>query len=399
MWNILRNQRWQWLLVICGLIICGAAYTLQQYAFPSQGTGSGQISVTVYVRNSTARLLLRSFVFPNDPADDYLAFSVVGPKGNTDPWLLVIQCPSERGFSPKHQVQLFPENAQSDQGVERVIALSQPAHSQKKQWQVPLGCFPAPPTQQTGRNKSGVTTEQIIYVGTACRGAWLVRFGCSVAPQTGGSTPGTATGQTINVTLPTLEENPSAQLTKVTTPIYAEDTANGTIRDLVEVYQAPGAVCPTSTPTSAPSPTDTNSAASGDDVGGSAPSSSPPSASPNPSTELENGTCYRPKLKNTNAIMYQIPASVETTETLENIDLAGDRVDSMFPPGQIESNDQIDWQGISGLSPSLNATNLAAEARNSEYSFFAGVLYGLGLSLIFAFVQICLSDAAKQRGG
>ena len=84
--------------------------------------------------------------------------------------------------------------------------------------------------------------------------------------------------------------------------------------------------------------------------------------------------------------------------TVQHIDLAGDRVDSMFPPGQIESNDQIDWQGISGLSPSLNATNLAAEARNSEYSFFAGVLYGLGLSLIFAFVQICLSDAAKQRG-
>jgi hypothetical protein len=393
MWKILRKQRWQWLLVVCGLIFCGVAYTLQQYAFPSQGTGAGQISVTVYVRNSAARLLLRSFVFPNDPADDYLAFSVVGPLGHMDPWLLVIQCPSERGFSPKHQVELFPENAQSGQGAERVIAFSQPAHVQNKQWQVPLGCFAAPPVQRTDTNTSGVTTEQTINVQTACGDAWLVRFGCYVAPPAGASTPGTATGQTINVTLPTLEANPAAQLTKVTTPVYAEESARGTIRDLVEVYQAPGVACPTSMPTPAPSPTDTSSAASGDST--PAPSPSPAGPSPSPSPSLENGTCYRPKSINARAVMYQIPASVETTETLENIDLAGDRVDSMFPPGQIESNDQIDWQGISGLSPSLSATNLAAEARNSEYSFFAGVLYGLGLSLIFAFVQICLSDAAK----
>jgi hypothetical protein len=101
--------------------------------------------------------------------------------------------------------------------------------------------------------------------------------------------------------------------------------------------------------------------------------------------------------KSTNPVLYHVPLSVETTETLENTNLSGDRVDSMFPPGQIKSNDQVYWQGVSGLSPSLTATNLAAEARDSEYSFFAGVLYGLGLGVIFAFVQVLLSAASEQR--
>src|SRR5215472_1629750 len=111
------------------------------------------------------------------------------------------------------------------------------------------------------------------------------------------------------------------------------------------------------------------------------------------------GGCYKPVLGHTNPVIYHIPASVETTETLENANLSGDRVDSMFPPGQIKSNDQIYWQGISGLSPSLNATNLAAEARNSEYTFVAGILYGLGLSLVFAFVQLVLTTASRDKKG
>jgi hypothetical protein len=90
---------------------------------------------------------------------------------------------------------------------------------------------------------------------------------------------------------------------------------------------------------------------------------------------------------------------VVTIETLENEDLSGDRVDSMFPSGQIKSNSQIYWQGNNGLSPSLSATNLAAESRNSEYTFFAGVAYGLGLSIIFAFLQILLGNYNDAKPG
>jgi hypothetical protein len=379
MWNILRQQRWQWLLVACGLVFVSVAGLLQHYAFPSQGTSSGQISVTVYVRNSTARLILKSFVYPNDPADDYLTINVAGPQGRMDPWLLVIQCPPQGRSIPKNQVQLFTENASSAQGAKPVIARPQPLRAKKMQ-KIYLGCFAAPP-----KHTLAIAPEQAIGIGFPCGYPFLLRFGCFAGP-TGGTTPGTATGQTINVTLPTLEGDPAAQLPKVTTPVYAEEDARGTIKDLVEVYQAPGVVCPTAVSTATPTASVPTPSPAGTGT-------SVPTLTPSPAG---NRTCYRPKSEKTSPTVYYIPASVQTTETLESTNLSGDRVDSIFPQGQLESG-QVTWQGNSGLSPSLTATNLAAESRNSEYTFFAGVLYGLGLSLIFAFIQLCLSSASKSE--
>jgi hypothetical protein len=400
LWAVLKGAGVQWLLVVLGLLICGGAYLLQHAAFPRQGTTSGQILATVYVKNRAARLQLESFVWPNDPARDHVLFSVTGPQGSPDPWLLVVQCPVVHGFSPRHQVNFFLENAQSGQVPRRVIAVAQPPGVQKKSWKVYLGCF-APPSAQPKHKSAGVTTDLRAGGGLACTSFWL-RFGCFTAlPAAAKSTSGVATGQTINLSLPTLEGDPAAQLTQVATPLYAEEGADAAIKDLVEVYQAPGVVCSAPVPSTIPSPVDTSSAS-----GSSAPSAAPASASPSPSGHSrkrphpQNATCYTPKAPNSEAVAYHLPKSVETTETLENEDLSGDRVDSMFPTGQIKSNSQIFWQGNNALSPSLSATNLAAESRNSEYSFFAGVAYGLGLSIIFAFLQVLLNswNDAKASG-
>jgi hypothetical protein len=393
--SVLKDIGWQWLLLAIGLLICAGTFTFQQSVNPRQSSSTGQVSVTVYVKNSVARLLLRSFIFPNDPADDYLTFSVAGPKGHADPWLLVIQCTGVRKFHSKHQVMLRLENAPSGPGAGKVIVFSQPPGVQKKQWERPLGCF----TQHTGANESAHATGLVVSTSSSCAGPGL-RFGCFTAPpRKPGQWPGVAAGQTVNLTLPTLEADPAAQLTHVSTPVYAEEGAGGIIKDLVEVYQAPGAACPAPAPSQAPSPADTESPDPSGAVNSTPAISPPPTApasSPNPSPSPGYG-CYKPILKNIKPTMYRLPTSVETTETLENESLSGDRVDSMFPPGQIEPDDQIYWQGLAGLSPSLNATNLAAEARNSQYSFYAGILYGVGLSLIFAFVQIWLSALSRKK--
>jgi hypothetical protein len=399
LWAVLRGAGVQWLLVVLGLSVCGGAYLLQHAAFPRQGTTSGQILVTVYVKNSAARLQLESFVWPNDPFRDHVLFRVTGPQGRQDPWLLVVQCPAVNGFSPRHQVNFFLENAQSAQGPRRVIAVEQPPHSEQKSWKFYLGCF-APPSAPPKIQSADVARDLRAGGGLACTSFWM-RYGCFM-PSPTKSTSGVATGQTINLSLPTLEGDPAAQLTQVATPLYAEEGTGDTIKDLVEVYQAPGVVCSAPVPSTIPSPVDTGSA-----PGLNSPSTAPASASasagvqPSPSpSPSRNSTCYTPKAPHSEAVAYHLPKSVETTETLENEDLSGDRVDSMFPTGQIKTNSQIYWQGNNGLSPSLSATNLAAESRDSEYSFFAGVSYGLGLSIIFAFLQVVLTklEPSKMSG-
>src|SRR5215471_11426566 len=87
------------------------------------------------------------------------------------------------------------------------------------------------------------------------------------------------------------------------------------------------------------------------------------------------------------ATKYSFPASVTTAETLEQVSLSGDRIDSMFPPGQITSDDRIIWQGASGLSPSLSASSLAGAESASRDGFFAGLLYGLAAGLFVPFLQ------------
>jgi len=85
---------------------------------------------------------------------------------------------------------------------------------------------------------------------------------------------------------------------------------------------------------------------------------------------------------------------VATTETLEHVNLTDERVDSMFPPGQIGSS-TVTWQGIAGLSPSISATNLASAERQNKDAFWAGLLYGVTAALAVPFLQ-CLPEAWRD---
>lgn len=117
----------------------------------------------------------------------------------------------------------------------------------------------------------------------------------------------------------------------------------------------------------------------------SSPPASPSSSSP--ATSALSPTCYEQVDSGTIATQYRFPTSVATSETLKNVDLGDDRIDSMFPPGQITSDYRIVWQGVSGLSPSLSATNLSTAESASEATFFAGVFYGLGAGFLVPFFQ------------
>ncbi len=79
-----------------------------------------------------------------------------------------------------------------------------------------------------------------------------------------------------------------------------------------------------------------------------------------------SASCFTKLSLGTAATRYSIPKSVTTSETLSNVSLSGDRIDSMFPPGQITDNDEIIWQGTSGLSPSLDATSLSSAETSSK---------------------------------
>jgi len=125
-------------------------------------------------------------------------------------------------------VKFFLENARSGPGPRRVIAIAQPRGVQKKSWKVYLGCF-APPAQPKLQS-AGVATELRAAGGSACA-SFRLRFRCFTAwPSAAKSTSGVATGQTINLSLPTLEGDPAAQLTQVATPLYAEEGADAAIR-------------------------------------------------------------------------------------------------------------------------------------------------------------------------
>jgi hypothetical protein len=163
--------------------------------------------------------------------------------------------------------------------------------------------------------------------------------------------------QNIDATLPVLEQNPSAESAQADTPLYVERGESGLqpIEDLVEVLQPPDSHCP-------------------------APGAAPVSYA-------ANAPCYSPIARGTRATKYVIPTKVATYETLENISLSNDSVDSMFPPGQITSDDKIIWQGFDALSPTLSATNLSSARAASEDIFFAGAWYGLAAGFLVPFMQ------------
>lgn len=177
-----------------------------------------------------------------------------------------------------------------------------------------------------------------------------------------------AAGQDINLSLPVLEQSPLPQSATASTPLYVVRSNSGEqrIQKLVEVLQAPESSCPTPAPGS---------------------SYAPPSGS--------SASCFTRLPAGTAATRYSIPKAVTTAETLSNVSLSGDRIDSMFPPGQITSNDEIIWQGTSGLGPSLSATSLSSAESSSKAGFKAGLFYGLAAGLFVPFLQD-VSQAAKE---
>ena len=341
-----RNLGYLWIFLALTLIVTFIAYHLQQNAFPKSGASAGQISVTVYTRLNPARLSLKSTVYPNAPQDDKLDVTVTGPKTLSDPWILVVQCPAQPGISSRNTVQLYQESASGKQSAGNVLV----SVRTRRHWRGLLGC----------------------YQGSEVN-------------------PGLVKGQNINVTLPVLELNPSAQSAPKDTPLYVERReASKRIADLVEVLQAPGSICPSSGLSSKLSqsagPSTSPAVPTTTPVGNmSSPSTSPSSSSP--ATSALSPTCYEQVDPGTIATRYRFPASVATSETLKNVDLGDDRIDSMFPPGQITSDYRIVWEGVSGLSPSLSATNLSTAESASEATFFAGVFYGLGAGFLVPFFQ------------
>lgn len=196
-----------------------------------------------------------------------------------------------------------------------------------------------------------------------------VPIGCFPRPRENGHAPAVVTaGQDINLSLPVLEQSPLPQVATAKTPLYVVRSTSGAqrIRKLVEVLQAPESSCPTPAPGS---------------------SYAPPSGS--------SASCFTKLSLGTAATRYSIPKSVTTSETLSNVSLSGDRIDSMFPPGQITSNDEIIWQGTSGLSPSLSATSLSSAETSSKAGFKAGLFYGLAAGLFVPFLQD-VSQAARE---
>jgi len=334
--NLAVNLGYLWLFCFLALVSAFWAYHLQQTAFPKPGSPQGQITVTVYVSTTPARLTLRSSAYLN-PQEDMLSVNVIGRKSAKDPWILVVQCPAEPGLVPatRNLYDLYSEGTTGKQLLGTAIVT---VHDSKN-WSGRLGCF-----------------------------------------KRSSAKAGTIGGQSINVTLPVLEENPFAQSAQAAdTPLYVERSTSGgrLIKDLVEVIQPPGTSCPTTAPTQAPS----------QPVPPPASSPPPPSANALSSPTTSNISCYTQVFPDTSATKYYIPGNMATFDTLENVNLSNDRVDSMFPTGQITSNGTIIWQGSSPLGPSLSATNLPSAANANEATFFAGLLYGLATGLLIPFLQ------------
>lgn len=339
----------QWIFLGGTVFLVALGLLLQHEAFPrSAPSPFAQVSVTVYVKNSPARVWLKSTIYPNEARNDSLDVTVKGPKGASDPWLLVVTCPrSEPG-----EVNLDLD------GVSAPESVSVFAHVYDDSYRsFPLQCFAA----RRGHSESG-------------------------------QLPVVARGEDINLSLPVLEQNPLAQSAAADTPLYVVRSKSGKqdIEGLVEVAQAPESSCPKPRPVASSNPSQpalpTVSSAPGTSVGRSAPSASP-SAQAASTPAGGSASCLTRINASTIATQYRFPASVATSETLNNVNLTGDRVDSMFPPGQITSTNEIVWQGVSGLSPSLSATNLSSAENISKAGFFAGLCYGLAGGIAVPFVQ------------
>ena len=315
------------LFFLGGAVAVGLGFFLQQQAFPtSVHSPFAQLSASVYTSLNPSRVLLRAKIEPNASQNDRLNITVKGPHGHRDPWLLVVTC----GKHVPGRVSMQSIGVSSAQPIPVLASV----------YDVPYRSIPLP---------------------------------CVSAPRRGpgAANPVVIAGEDINLSLPVLEQGSVGPSTVADTPVYVyrRTSADHRITKVVEFFQAPESSCPV--PGTTPTPSASASAASR--PGGASAPGAP-------------AGCYTQSSAGTAVTKYSFPAAVTTSETLENVSLSGDRIDSMFPPGQITS-DNVIWQGASGLSPSLSASSLAGAENASRDGFFAGLLYGLAAGLFVPFLQ------------
>lgn len=334
--RLIRGMGWLWILLSLAVILGAWGVFLQKASTPKSEFPSEAISVTVYVSVSPARVSLSLYAYLQ-PQYDTLHVNVTGPNAQSDPWILVVQCPNGARHSSEFPV--YTEGTSGIQPVQNEIV----SNHDHKNYSQSLGCFKVPKLPAE-----------------------------------------TVTSQDIDVSLPVLEQNQAAQSAQAATPLYVERSKAGKkdIQALVEVLQPPDSSCQTTGPGPDQAPPLSLLGASGPPV------TSPlrdfyslPSAITTP--------CFTPLYPNSTDTQYYFPASVTTSETLENVSLAQDSVSSLFPPGQITSSDKVEWQGTpdAALSPSLSATSLSSAQSASTDLFIAGLLIGAAAGFFAPFVQ------------
>jgi hypothetical protein len=367
------------------------AILLQRVAFPSAAAGSSAepISATVYVEKLPAQVSLQSIFTPGNATDNFsLKVKVTVPTRTPDPWLLVVECTAPpRGKRKPSAIPLISESVVAKQQVGWVLVMPE---STKNSVRFQFTCF-------TGLAELGQTADTVVH------------------------------NQDLNLSLPVLEQNPVAQSGLADAPLYTEK-ADGRYQDVVEVQALPGAPCPTPTPSPSPASPSAGSSSPAAVVPSPSPAAtssqslaattSPSAAATSPQTPTTTSSssnsatmsaaasptpvaCYTRWSPDATFVKYSFPASaagttVATSETLNNVTLSDDRIDSVYPQGMITTN-QVTWQGGVDLGPSLIATNLASAARQNKDAFWAGLLYGIAAALAIPYFVEFYREWQKER--
>jgi hypothetical protein len=367
LWENMARPGWRAIkkldvLAIFFLLAVGAvvwAYLLQGVAFPPTGSsGSEQISATVYVQTLPAQVNLKSEFTPGAAENNFsLRVNVTGPANRPDPWLLIVQCMAPTDKPYRQAVPLWTEAVTGTQNNEKVLV------------------------------RSGAARK-------------LVNFTCRTGLTGHGQSAATVVSdQDLNLSLPILEQNPDIGSALDDAPVVAE-RMGGKFRTIVEVQAPTAAPCPAVRPSPDTAPASVGSMAPPAGATSSSFTTTLPShaATPSPSPSATTSAaaspnamaCYTPISAGATPITYRFPTptaatTVTTSETLNNVILSNERIDSMYPPGNITTK-QVIWHGGVGLSPTLNATNLASAERQNKDAFWAGLLYGIAAALAIPYL-------------
>ena len=340
---------------------------LQHVAFTPPPPAS-QVYAAVFVRALATHVNLSANVYADEPWNDQLTVTVSG-KIKQPGWLLVIECPAGPQPQPPG-VQLNSETGPSAQSPAALVTVHQGAGTTSRP--ISFGCFPPP-----GRS------------------AGLL---------------GTSAPSLADVSLPALQLDQEIVGSQSAPMLYAEQNSpGGNVVQLIQVF--PGAVCPSPEPapsqsnaspgTTSPAPETTPASQP------SALASLPPSATASAGAPESPG-CYAGTPAAATFIPYQLPTRITTTETLHEVDTKGYQVsmspveplmqDTIKEPGHTTEN-EIMWSSSSGsgLNPSLDATNQAAESAANHDIFVAGVCFGIAGGTAVAFFDSILDAVSGKK--